>query len=156
MSPPRIGVHFEVVVYRLVSVCILQYRLVSSCIASYRCVFCSIDLTAGGAGSLHSRENPHRENPHVFTCIVSVSSAHQKQGIDMYRRVSGTVSIDCFDLYRACIECASGTVTYRYVSGMYRKGQIGRVENGHVFTRIERVKFCVLRTRLYCHVSVMY
>ena len=63
----------------------------------------------------------------------------KKQGIDTYRRVSGTVSIDCFDQYRACIEWASGTVTYRYVSGMYRKGQIGCVENGHVFTVFTRV-----------------
>ena len=78
--------------------------------------------------------------------------------IDTYRRVSGTASIDCFDQYRACIEWASGTVTYRYVSGMYRKGQIGCVENGHVFTvftRIERAKSCVRRKRLYCHVSCM-
>ena len=63
----------------------------------------------------------------------------RNSGIDTYRRVSGTVSIDCFDQYRACIEWASGTVTYRYVSGMYRKGQIGCVENGHVFTVFTRV-----------------
>ena len=71
--------------------------------------------------------------------IHTYSGAHQKPGIDTYRRVSGTVSIDCFDQYRACIEWASGTVTYRYVSGMYRKGQIGCVENGHVFTVFTRV-----------------
>ena len=97
----------------------------------------------------------------VFTCIVSVSRSIEcapKTSIAMYRRVSGTVNIDCFDQYRACIEWASGTVTYRYVSGMYRKGQIGCVENGHVFTvftRIERAKSCVRRKRLYCHVSCM-
>ena len=60
-------------------------------------------------------------------------------GIDTYRRVSGTASIDCFDQYRACIEWASGTVTYRYVSGMIDKVQSGVLRIGHVFVVFTRV-----------------
>ena len=44
--------------------------------------------------------------------------------------------IDRIDLYRACIECASGTAMYRAC--------------------IETVKSGVLRTHMYSHVSCMY
>ena len=134
---PRIGVYFAV------SPCIVVYRIVSVCI-------CSIDLNRRGRRQLALRKKSGKS--------TRIRVRTKKPGIDTYRRVSGTVSIDCFDQYRACIEWASGTVTYRYVSGMYRKGQIGCVENGHVFTvftRIERAKSCVRRKRLYCHVSCM-
>ena len=128
--------HFEVVVYRLVSVCILKL----SCIASYRCVFCSIDLTAGGAGSLHSRENPLRENPHVFTCIVSVSSAHQKQGIDtciiVYQERSVLTVLTSIVHVSSARQERSRIGTYR---ACIEKVKSGVLRIGHVFMVFTRV-----------------
>ena len=49
------------------------------------------------------------------------------------------ISIDCFDQYRACIEWASGTVTYRYVSVMIEKVKSGVLRIGHVFMVFTRV-----------------
>ena len=130
--------------YFAVSPCIVVYRIVSVFI-------CSIDLNRRGRRQLALRKKSGKS--------TRIRVRTEKPGIDTYRWVSGTASIDCFDQYRACIEWASGTVTYRYVSGMYQKGQIGCVENRArihgIHTCIERAKSCVRRKRLYCHVSCM-